>query len=340
MAKEQNSGEDLIEKVEQEVVETTEETKESTAFDPKAFVNSDEVKDAVEETSEEKTLEETTKTEEDDDDNDFSWDKVEVESEEEEEKKEEEDWDTVVNEVHEKQAEKENVKEAVYDWETLAAELGVKATDEKTFKEAVKSAIDEPSIVTDTITELQNFIKMSDHDLVKSDLHASGLEKEEIEDTVNRMHDSGLLKREALVIRKNLQNYIASERTKAKKEQAATKQNKEEENLKNRKALQGYIKEKNDFFGGKVGNKEKKELYNYITSGDFSEELYSTHANVADAAFLWKYKDKIFKMLTGQGVEKGKASVINKITSPNLGRKSRHVDSTIKSGFDPAEFMK
>ena len=45
-------------------------------------------------------------------------------------------------------------------------------------------------------------------------------------------------------------------------------------------------------------------------------------------------------MLRGQGVEKGKASVINKITNPNLGRKSQHVDTKVKSGFDPAEFMK
>ena len=101
-----------------------------------------------------------------------------------------------------------------------------------------------------------------------------------------------------------------------------------------------YIKEKNDFFGGKIKKAEKKELYNYITSGEFSEELYSNHANVADAAFLWKYKDKIFKMLRGQGMEKGKASVINKITNPNLGRKSQHVETKTKGGFDPVEFMK
>ena len=77
-----------------------------------------------------------------------------------------------------------------------------------------------------------------------------------------------------------------------------------------------------------------------MTSGDFAEEVYSDIANVADAAFLWKYKDKIFKMLRGQGMEKGKASVINKITNTNLGRRSRQASFKPKTGFDPVEFMK
>ena len=45
-------------------------------------------------------------------------------------------------------------------------------------------------------------------------------------------------------------------------------------------------------------------------------------------------------MLRGQGMEKGKASVLNKITNPDLGRRSQHVDVKKKSGFDPVEFMK
>ena len=236
--------------------------------------------------------------------------------------------------------EKEESKEAPYVWESLAGEIGVKAKDEKSFKIAVKQMLDNPPPVSDTITQLQDFIKLGDRRLVEKDLEASGMEKDEIKDTVDRMQDSGLLKREAVVLRKNLQNYIVNERDRLRKIEKQRVAEKEKANLDNRQALQGYIKEKNDFFGGKIKKSEKKELYNYITSGEFAEELYSTHANDADAAFLWKYKDKIFKMLRGQGMEKGKAAVINKITNPNLGRKSQHVDSKVKSGFDPAEFIK
>ena len=64
----------------------------------------------------------------------------------------------------------------------------------------------------------------------------------------------------------------------------AQKQEEEQLTLQTRKSLQKYIKEKEDFFGGKVKTSDKKELYNYITSGGFAEEVYSNVANVADAA--------------------------------------------------------
>ena len=336
MSKEQQVGEDLIEKVEQETVEATNE-KEDTAFDPKAFTGPETTTQAKEEQIEEapKTAEE----EEESDEDDFSWDKVEVEQEEQEEEETDDNWDET-SKVKSEETSKEETKEAPYDWETLAGEIGVKATDEKSFKEEVKKMLDNPAPVSDTVTQLQGFLQMTDRKLVEKDLEASGLEKSEIKDTVDRMQDSGLLKREAVVLRKNLQNYIANERDRLRKIEKQRVTDKDKANLDNRQALQGYIKEKNDFFGGKIGKSEKKELYNYITSGDFSEELYSNHANVADAAFLWKYKDKIFKMLRGQGMEKGKAAVINKITNPNLGRKSQHVNTKVKGSFDPAEFIK
>ena len=65
---------------------------------------------------------------------------------------------------------KSDVKEEVYDWETLAQEVGVEATDEQSFKEAVANAMNKPAPVNDTIQILQGFLKMSDMDLVKSDL--------------------------------------------------------------------------------------------------------------------------------------------------------------------------
>ena len=340
MAEKNKTGEDLIEKVEQEVAETTEETKE-TGFDPKAFSANDgsleTKKEEVEESSESAEKEEEAK---EDEDGDFSWDSVETEAKEENSKEEDEDWDTAPKAEESGEEKKEDSKEAPYDWETLAGEMGVKATDEKSFKEAVKEMLNNPAPVSDTITQLQDFLKLGDRGLVEADLEASGLEKDEIKDTVDRMQDSGLLKREAIVLRKNLQNYIANERDRLRKVEKERVAKKEKANLETRQALQTYIKKKDDFFGGKIGNNQKKELYNYITSGEFSEELYSNHANVADAAFLWKYKDKIFKMLRGQGMEKGKAAVINKITNPNLGRKSQHVETKQKGGFDPVEFMK
>ena len=335
MSEKEKSGEDLIEKVEQETTgEVVEETKEeSKAFDPKAFNADDSAVESKEESKEEVKEEPV----EDSDDDDFNWGSVETETEEVKAEANDDDWDVVEKKESKP---KSNVKEEVYDWETLAQEVGVEATDEQSFKEAVANALNKPAPVNDTIQNLQGFLKMSDMDLVKSDLEASGLEKEDVTETLDKLQDSGLLKREAVMIRKNVQNYIRNERDRLVKIEQEQRQSQEKATLDSKKKLQSYIKEKEDFFGGKVGTKEKKELYNYITSGSFADDIYANHANVADAAFLWKYKDKIFKMLQGQGMEKGKAAVLNKITNPNLGRRSRQVETKPKSGFDPVEFMK
>jgi hypothetical protein len=175
---------------------------------------------------------------------------------------------------------------------------------------------------------------------VLSDLKASGLTKEEANDTLIRIQDSGLLKREALNARKQINAYVTQEREKIRRESALKKQQQEKNALEERKRLQGYLKDKGEFFGGKIAQNEKRELYNYIVSGDFANEVYSNHANVADAAFLWRYKDKIFKMLRGQGMETGKAAILDKITNPDLGRKTGRVEIKQKAGFDPSEFAK
>jgi hypothetical protein len=338
MSKEQKSGEDLIEKVEQEAVEQVETKEESSSFDAKAFAG-EEVKEEIKETEEESPQENQETQEESSEDvgeDGFDWGSAE--SEEKYEEPKEEDWDPQPK--AEKQEVKESVQEAVYDWEALGKELGINAKNEAEFKNAVKNVVKESVPVTDAIKNMESFLKMTDKSLVKADLEASGLDKAEIDDTVDRLVDSGLLKREAVMIRKNLQTYIATEKEKIAQEEMQMRQEEEQMNLNTRKSLQKYIKGKKDFFGGKVKTADKKELYNYITNGGFSKEVFSNVANVADIAFLWKYKDKIFNMLRGQGMESGKASVINKITNPDLGRRSRHTDVKPKSGFDPVEFMK
>ena len=213
MSEKEKTGEDLIEKVEQQTAETTEETKEAAGFDPKAFASAEEyVENKSQDTKEESKEEpESAEEAEESNDDDFSWDNVEVEKEEKEEEEQEEDWDVQPESEKKEEEKKEETKEAPYDWETLAGEIGIKANDEKSFKVAVKQMLDNPAPVSDTITQLQDFLKMGDRGLVEADLEASGLEKKEIKDTVDRMQDSGLLKREALMLRKNLQNYVANE---------------------------------------------------------------------------------------------------------------------------------
>lgn len=329
MSEENKTGENLVEQVEQEAVET----KEESGFDAKAFA-SGETEAKVEEKDEP-----AEEPKEEEDDGNFKWNSVETETKGEEPKSEEEDWDAVPETDSKSETTEPETKGADIDWAGLAKELGVEAKDKESLKAAISQAR-QPVSESETLNTLKGYLDMSDKELVLADLKASGMEEEEAKDTLVRIEDSGLLKREATSARKQITDYISNETDRLRKIEKERAKEQKQRDLETKTSLQNYLKEKEDFFGGKINTAEKKDLYKYIISGDFAKEVYGNHANVADAAFLWKYKDKIFKMLQGQGMEKGKAAVLNKITNPDLGRRSRHVEVPKSSGFDPAEFMK
>ena len=94
-----------------------------------------------------------------------------------------------------------------------------------------------------------------------------------------------------------------------------------------------------EFMGGKVTKKQKEEVYRYAT-GSMMKDIYADHANVADVAMFMLYRKQIEKILRSQGLEDGKASIMDSIVSPNLNTGKSKSDYKIKSGkFDPKAFM-
>ena len=95
----------------------------------------------------------------------------------------------------------------------------------------------------------------------------------------------------------------------------------------------------NEFMGGKVTKKQKEEVYRFATKR-MMDEIWSSHANVADVAMFMLYRKQIEKILRSQGLEEGKASIMNSITSPNLNTGKNKSNFKVKSGkFDPKAFM-
>ena len=333
---------------ENNIIEQLESEKSTNDFDATAFISSDAAKEIgnieedsipqeVQEETENITKQEITETKQADeapkeDTEGFDWNEIEVESKSEENDKSEEskpvdeDWDAV--EVSND-----------FDWNEVGQELGVQAKTKEEFVSQVKHMMENPVKDNDTINNLQEFLKNDDLDLVKADLKAANYDDEYIEDTVARLNDAGLLKREATQIRQQLNNYIRSERDKLRNAKLKTEQEQRASQEQARKDLQSHIKGRKDFFGGKVSTTDKKELYSYITKGDFSKEVFETHANVAEAAFLWKNKDKIFKMMKTRGVEQGKSSILDNITAPSKNTRSSNSFETKSEGFDPKAFL-
>ena len=335
-------------KIIEEVVESTEETKQE-GFDPTAFLDGEAAEKVEsltnEEQPEEVKSEDNTESEsETESEGDFSWDSVEVDTEvgeeandpkAEEKVEEDNDWDDEDTVVENKE---EPVK-AEFDWEGLSKEAGIEASSKEEFIAQVKEAMKPDVEPNDTIKTLGTYLELSDKDLVIADMRAAKYDDADIEDTIERLETAGLLKREATLVRQQLNKHIHSEKDRIREEKAQAEKQKTENANKSRKELQSFIKGKEEFFGGKVSQKDKKQLYSYITKGDFAKDIFESHANVAEAAFLWRNKEKIFKMIKTQGVEQGKSKVLDGITSPSRGNRSSNSFEAPSKGFDPNKFM-
>ena len=334
-----------------EQVEEVQEKEEVKSFDANAFTE-EVIETKSESKKEEKPMESNNEVEE----SEMTWDDIDLEEEvsEDEEIKEEEDvdWyleeDLTDEEVKEKVEELEEAKEKVesseVDWKKVSKELGMKTNSRQEFIDAVNQIIinNTPKVEpkSDSIKMINDLMKLSDRELLSEELKADGMDEYDIDETLDKMEDSGTLKREAVRIKRQLKNALKQE----KKRITSSVENEELERAKalekNKKDLQKHLKGVDTYFGGKVSQKDKKDLYKYITSGKFNDDIYDSHENVSEIAWMWKNKEKIKKILFSEGFEKGKAHIFNKITSPSTNRSSRPT-TRIKSGtFDPSEFMK
>jgi hypothetical protein len=334
-------------KLVEEVISSGEENKQES-FDPTSFLGSEtQASEALSEqpVDNQETAETTETVEKELDMDDFTWDSIEDEQKEvevvaeekvEEVKEEDDDWDSdeVVEAVKE-----EAPKVEEFDWNSLSEETGIQAESKEEFVAKVQEALKPQVDDNDTIKNLNNFLELTDKDLVIADMKASKYEDEAIDDTIDRLEDSGLLKREATLIRQQLSKHIHSEKDRIRTEKANEEKQQAEASVKSRKDLQNFIKGKDEFFGGKVSQKDKKQLYSYITKGNFAQDVFESHANVAEAAFLWQNKDKIFKMIKTQGVEQGKSRVLDNITSPSRNNRSSNSFEAPSKGFDPKKFL-
>ena len=343
-------------KLVEEVQSTPEEVKEP-AFDPSAFSTDGPVETKEEETKTEATekndvedvvedvkgLEETAAEQPETEDG-FSWDSIETDKVEEPEAKETDvDWDEELTEKP-----KEEKQPSDIDWKAVAKSLGL---DENTSVDELKQKLQptqevkeekvvEPEM-NDNAIRLNDFLKLSDKELLAEEMKADGMAEDKIEEALDKMEDSGLLVREAHRIRRQLQSAIKQEAQQAELQAVEQKKMQKQQAETNRKELQTYIKTMEDFMGGKVNNKDKQEAYKYIVSGNMQQDIWKSHTNASEVAMFLLYKDKFAKILRAQGLEDVKASILNKITSPSLKGKSKPSYETKDSSvFDPTAFMK
>ena len=333
-------------KLVEEVVENTEATETTTAegvenkFNPLAFtedVYSEEETKETKEVEGTKDVEEVEPSDEETTDDKWAWDSK---TEEKEEKKEEEyNWEGTADE---KSEETPTAQESL-NWAKVGEELGIEIESKDQFVQALNSlqqqAQQQKAPANDQTTELRSYLNFSDRDLVAEELKADGIEDSEIEESLDKLEDSGMMKMKAKSIRRVIGNAIDQQTTQANYQAEQSVQQRKQQAESAKKELKTQIKDMNEFMGGKVTKKQKEEVYRYAT-GDMMKEIYADHANVADVAMFMLYRKQIEKILRSQGLEDGKASIMDSIVPPSLNTGKSKSNFKVKTGkFDPKAFM-
>lgn len=333
-------------KLVEEVVDTTETTEVKDEFNPLAF--SEDVygelgttTEALNKSEESEEVEgtEAVNTEEDQEEG-WGWDSEKKEGEEEDKKEEEYNWED------EEESETVEATEKTTDglsWSDVGSELGLEINSKEEFLKTINAYAEQmqqqQDPVNNQISELRNYLSFNDRDLVAEELKADGIEASDIEDSLDKLEDSGMMKMKAKSIRRVIGNSIDQQTTQAKNEKEQSQKTQQKEATEAKQNLKKEIKNMDQFMGGKVTKKQKEEVYRYAT-GSMMKDIYADHANVADVAMFMLYRTQIEKILRSQGLEDGKASIMNSIVSPNLNTGKSKSNFKMKSGtFDPKAFM-
>ena len=331
-------------KLVEEVVDTTETTEVKDEFNPLAF--SEDVYGEIGATTEALTKDadseevEGTETTEEDQADGWGWDSEKKEEEEETKTEEEYNWED------EEEAKVVDAVEKPADglsWSDVGSELGLEVNSKEEFLKTInayaESMQQQQAPANNQITELRNYLSFSDRDLVAEELKADGIEASDIEDSLDKLEDSGMMKMKAKSIRRVIGNSIDQQTSQAKNEKEQTQKTQQKQATEAKQNLKKEIKNMDQFMGGKVTKKQKEEVYRYAT-GSMMKDIYADHANVADVAMFMLYRTQIEKILRSQGLEDGKASIMNSIVSPNLNTGKSKSNFKMKSGtFDPKAFM-
>ena len=331
-------------KLVEEVVETTETTEGQDKFNPLAFADdvygeleTEQETKATEKSEEgQESTEESAETESEEDG--WAWDSKKKEEAKDTEDEEEYNWD---NETKEEVAVSSN--EESLTWNKVGEELGLDINSKDDLVNTLNNYAEElkkqKTPDNNQTSELRTYLNYNDRDLVAEELKADGIEESDIEESLDKLEDSGMMKMKAKSIRRVINNSIDQQTQEAKQQAENQQKQSEESTAKAKKELKGQIKNMNEFMGGKVTKKQKEEVYRYAT-GDMMKEIYADHANVADVAMFMLYRKQIETILRSQGLEDGKAAIMDSIVSPSLNTGKSSSNFKVKTGkFDPKAFM-
>jgi hypothetical protein len=232
-----------------------------------------------------------------------------------------------------------NSENSENNWQEIANTLGIDAEDYDTFIETLErqKTLAQSGATNQKINELDQLVSLNDEQLVRKELEARGFSPDEVEDELDIMIENNTIRSEARKVRKDLESVIANEREAIVSQSETVDATQQAEIDEAVAELEDYMSKTNEMFGGRINSKQKQEHVDYI-SDNFFDEITADVQSMAEAAWLWKYRDQILKGMRTKGVEQGKAAVLDKMVNPEVTRKSVIPDPET-GDFNPTRFL-
>ena len=225
-------------------------------------------------------------------------------------------------------------------WQNIAEAIGIETDDYDTFIDTLKNQQDlaAKGATNEKILGLNNLISLDDETLMREELTARGFSKHEVEDELDIMIENNTIRSEARRVRKDLEGVVDTEKQQMSTQSTQPDAKQQEEVEAAATELRDYMSKTTEMFGGRINTTQRDKHSEYITTGEFFDEISESAETMAQAAWLWKYKDHIISGQKSAGVEKGKASILNKMSNPEPIRRTSIPDPETGE-FNPNRFM-
>ena len=188
-------------------------------------------------------------------------------------------------------------------------------------------------------TTLSDLLKsLEDEALVRKELEARGFTSDEVEDEIDIMIENNTIRSEARKVRKDLDVVIANETQQIVNQSQTADATQQAEIEAAQRELEEHMSKTTEMFGGKINKTQQQEHVKYISDGNFFDDVTATPKNMAEAAWLWKYRNQILKGMRTKGVEDGKAAILDRMTNPEASRSS-HIPDPDTGEFNPTRFL-
>ena len=332
--------------VEEQGKEQNEESSLAEEFEPSSFMEGNSMGEGTSEQPSERmegdedNESESTKEEEEEEieDEGSDWESnTEDETEESDEEEESEELDE--SEDEDEESDYEEVSSESDGWEAVAEAVGIDADDYESFIDKLKNQqlLASEGATNQKINGLNQLVSLDDETLMRRELEARGFNTEEIEDELDIMIENNTIRSKARGVRKDLEGVIVREKDALANQDSEIDATQQEEIEAAADEVREHMSKTKEMFGGRINSNQQDAHTEYLTSGTFFDEITADPQSMAEAAWLWKYREQILGSQKSAGREQGKASVLDKMINPEPTRRTNIPDPET-GDFNPSRF--